>query len=50
MLDPALAARLIVGAIDAARMLKIVGADEDAPRAFADAIHELVLPSLYAAE
>lgn len=46
--DAAVAAKLIVGTIDAARILKIVGADEDAPAAFEEAIHELLLPQLYA--
>lgn len=46
--DPVAAAKLIVGAVDAARTLKIVGVDETAPETFHEAIGEYVLPRLYA--
>lgn len=46
--DRTSAAQLIVGAVDAARMLRIVGVDEDAPETFHDAIRSFVLPNLYA--
>jgi AcrR family transcriptional regulator len=45
--DRTQAAQLLVGVIDAARMLRIVGVDDDAPEAFHDAIHAFVLPNLY---
>lgn len=40
-------AQLIVGTIDAARLLKIVGVDDDAPETFAEAIQAFIFPSLY---
>lgn len=46
--DPTVAAKLIVGTVDAARTLKIVGVDETAPKTFHEAIEEFVLPRLYA--
>lgn len=46
--DPTTAAKLIVGIVDAARTLKIVGVDETAPQTFHEAIDEFVLPRLYA--
>ena len=46
--DATVAAKLVVGAIDAARTLKIVGVDETAPETFHEAIGEFVLPRLYA--
>jgi AcrR family transcriptional regulator len=46
--DPRTAAKLIVGIVDAARTLRIVGVDETAPETFREALDEFVLPRLYA--
>lgn len=46
--DPDRTARLLVGILDAARLLRIEGADETAPETFRTALSELVLPGIYA--
>lgn len=46
--DPDRTARLLVGVVDAARLLKIEGADETAPETFRTALSEVVLPGIYA--
>lgn len=46
-LDPGPTARLLVGIVDAARLLKIEGADEAAPETFRSTLSEVVLPGIY---
>lgn len=46
--DPDRTARLLVGIVDAARLLRVEGADETAPRTFRTALSEVVLPGIYA--
>ena len=48
--DPDRTARLLVGIVDAARLLRISGADETAPETFRVALSEVVLPGIYATE
>lgn len=46
--DPDRTARLLVGIVDAARLLRVSGADETAPERFRAALSEVVLPGIYA--